>query len=377
MFEIKVADVDVTNGTIPISWCLDIETVKTLSDRRLVDPQVVIVVAPEDEDKYGPHKERRYVVPLKDLMAYVEFKAPGKNRIWAFISFKDKKEARGYYLSRARGHYVTDVLTDDGQDWGWIFSTQDDGKRRPDVNAEPISVDVPAGVFAPEPSDAEKAWVNHFFRDKCIDQCEFRRRRLFAYGVQPFIMLGQLVIRLFFLLVALLIGARNTSFMPLLHPLRYDLSEATKVCTGGSVFIRHLKEDEPGEPDPKGFWPVMSYIVRSFWCTPLMPAVWIPVALLWHFHKLLLAGAIAGGVLVAVIAILFFATGGAKAAFEWVVEKFQKPVTYWYVDQNEIDLLTCNPNKKAFTLSTLPAEKKTLYLRFQDLKSKVCRPFSA
>lgn len=383
MFSIQIADADVTGGTIPITWCLDIETVKYLSDRKIPDPQVVIVVAPEG-DAYHARKEYRKVVPLKDLLAYVEFRASGKNRIWAFISFKSAKEAKNAYLSRESGEYKTDLLGSDGNEWSGIFN-YDPVKEKylPEIGSEPISVEVPAGVFAPEPSAGEKAWVNHFFRDKCVDQCDFRRRRLFAYGVQPFIMLGQLVIRALFLVLALLVGARNTSFAPLLHPLTYDMRAALSVFGGGTIFIRHLPEDEAGEKGPETFWQVVSYIARSFWSFPFMPVIVIVLGVLGYYHRLLFAGQIAGGVLLLALVIggivAFFASGSAKDVFNWVCDKIQGTTDgeLWYMDQGEIDLLTCNADKKPYNLSTLPAEKRTLRLRFSDLKSKVCRPFSA
>lgn len=368
MFEIKVTDADVTGGSIPISWCLDIETVHYLTTRKVVDPQVVIVIAPEGE-AYSIRKEYRKVVSLRDLLAYVEFRAPGKNKIWAFISHYSKQEAKNKYLSREDGEYRTDVLTSDGTAYlDYLLEV-------PQCNSESVSVDVPAGVFASEPEAWEKTWVNHFFRDKCVDQCDFRRRRLFAYGVQPFIMLGQLLLRAALLLLALAIGARNTSAMPLLHPLRYCLNDAALVIGGGSIFIKHLDEDDDRGPDSTSWKSCMSYFIRSFWALPFMPLVAIPLGIALYHHKAIFVGSIFLGAIAVVMLTIFFLTGSGLVIFKWVSNKFTSGVGS-YLDKEEIDMLTCNPNKKAFTFGTLPAKKKTLSLRFSDLKSKVCRPFS-
>lgn len=262
MFEIKVADADVTSGTIPVSWCLDLETIKKLSDDKVVDPQVVIVVAPEGST-YSQEKEYRKVVPLKDLMAYIEFRVPGKNRIWAFIS--SKKDARDAYLGKSSSRYITTILSTDGERWGYMFNLDPSGETRQPDHGSYLSVDVPEVVFAPEPAQWEKDWVNHFYRNKCVDQCDFRKRRLIAYTGQVLVMLIQLVLRSLLLLVALLIGAKNVSLQPLLHPLQYDMSEAAAVCGGGTIFVRHLPEDDDSEWSPsKGFLSTVSYLIRSF-----------------------------------------------------------------------------------------------------------------
>jgi hypothetical protein len=373
MFEIKIADADVTSGTIPVSWCVDLETIKKLSDDKVVDPQVVIVVAPEGS-AYSQEKEYRKVVPLKDLLAYVEFRVPGKNKIWAFIS--SKKDARDAYLGKSSGRYITTIISSDGERWGYMFDTDAEGNRRPAMGSETISVSVPEGVFAPEPAQWEKDWVNHFFRNKCVDQCEFRKRRMIAYTGQVLLMLGQLVLRSLFLLVALLIGAKNVSLQPLLHPLQYDMGEAASVCGGGTIFVRKVPEDSDSEwIFGKTFWSSVSYVVRKFWTLPLMPAILIPVTLLILAHKVLIFSGVLLALILIAFAILFFVTGGARAAWEWI--KGAESETLWYMDQAELDMLTCNPDRKAFTFKSLPSKKQTLRLRFSDLKSKVCRPFSA
>jgi hypothetical protein len=45
-----------------------------------------------------------------------------------------------------------------------------------------VDVDIPKECFAREPSDLEKRWVNWLYMSKTVDQCEFRKRRLFAYN---------------------------------------------------------------------------------------------------------------------------------------------------------------------------------------------------
>lgn len=380
MFELKIANPDVTSGTVQVSWCLDQEALKYLTDKGVKDPQVILVIAPEGEPEKYHHnsKEVRAVVPLKDMIAFVEFKYPGATKIWGFVSTRSKKDAHDY-LTKSGGVYGTDILDYDAQ--GWASWMTKDGT----LDAQPLSVEVPEGVFAPEPAQWEKDWVNHFFRGKCEDQCHFRKRRLFAYLVQPFLMLPNLLIRLIILLVSCIVGARGTSLKYLLHPLTYDLGDTIEMISGGTIFIRHLPEDEPGVEMPDNFKEMVSYGVRSFWALPFMPLLWIPVlilSLLGKWHTVAVIGIVAVALVAAavfVVAMVAMAEAGAFGTLWRWLDKFftrKEPQDFWYLSQEEMDLLVCNTQKGPLTVSKLPAKKRTLRLRFKDLKTKVCRPFA-
>ena len=84
MLELQITDNDVSTGSVQISWCVDAEVLKELADKKVKEPQLVIVVAPEG-DNYDLRKEMRKVVPLKDLMTYMEFRAAV--RIESGVSF--------------------------------------------------------------------------------------------------------------------------------------------------------------------------------------------------------------------------------------------------------------------------------------------------
>ncbi len=371
MFEIHVSDNDVTSGSIPVSWCVTPDILKSLSDLGVKDPQVVLVVAPDTDNHYGRQKETRQVVPLKDMMAYLDFKVAGVNKIWGFISQKGRKAARNCYLSKTNNQFDSWLLTEDGREWVQTHS----------MDAQPISIDVPKEAFAPEPAAWEKAWVNHFFNNKCVDQCNFRRRRLFAYSIQPLIALAYIFFRLVTLSVALLLGTRGVSLKPLLHPLSIDHDSSWNVFCGGSIFINHLPEDDELVWTPTNFWAAASYVVRSFWKLPFMPLFLIPILLLAYFGKLLLVGSItlAGLVTVALIvaAIFFFMDNGLGRIIVFFEKHFSSSDDgYWYLSQEEMDALVCNGEKKPLSLDELPSRKRTLRLYYRNLKSKVCRPFS-
>lgn len=378
MFQLQLADPDVTNGTIAVSWCLDHEMLKELADEKVSDPQVIIVVAPVDN--YHLSKEYRKVVPLKDLMTYIEFRSAGKNKIWGLVSHKSGKKAREHYMEKNDGEFHTNVLSFDGDKYATWLRDADDEDETDQFRSlsSPIEVTVPKAVFAKEPKQWEKTWVNHLFRDKVIDQCEFRRRRMFAYGVQPFIMLGNLFLRLFLTIFAASTLCRAVTLQYLLHPLMYSLKDTMDLFEKGSLAVRHLPEDDKAISK----FPKPGYFVRSFWSVPLMPLIMAPLLYLF-LSRHYVGASIFGGTLLIVMAIILLIAFLANHA-KMLKEPFTKAWAYlnapsedlWYLNQDEVEIIVCNQDKKPLTYNNLPANRKTARLRFQILKSKVCKPFS-
>ncbi len=370
-FELHVAESHVSSGTVSVGWCVPREVLEALDKKGLKNPQVVLIVAPKEN--YHIRKEYRKVVPLKDLLAYVEFRSAGENRIWGFIS-DDGAKATKAHLEKRNSEYTNTLLNCEGDGWTGVVrgypSWDDEGNRvYPDTDgrlAEPIGVYVPRECFAPEPSDAEKAWVNWLRKGKCVDQCEFRRRRLFAYTLQVPVLLAAVLANTILTLAAFLVGSRRFSLQPLLHPLTYTPLDALYNVGGESVFIRSDKDT----------W------VKRYALLPLMPAILIAFGTLMFFlvkfnalFGLLHALLVLGGVALAAVAVLGLLGLGIYVRDER--RKILEAEDAWYLDEEEAALMACSPGKRLTTLGDLPARKRTLRLRFLDLKSKVCRPFSA
>lgn len=388
MFEIKIVDTDVTGGSIPVSWCLDPDLAQVMFDQYGLNPQVVIVVAPVDG--YHINKETRKVVPLRDLMTYMEFKAGGENKIWAFIISSDSNKNK--YLSRERGRYDTDILSD-GTEWGYSFhkTTLDTDGNEITTTAprygSVVDVNVPEQVFAKEPPEWEKVWVNHLFFTKCFDQCDFRRRRIFAYTVQPVIMLFQIVIRLFVTVIGLLIGSRDFSFKPLFHPLRYGMDDQFKIMFGGTIFVRQLDGyfPEPSQP----FIDVLIFFAKKLCLLPFMPLILgILVLIAWlnpflfAYVGLLIIATIFALVIVSLLARCVSLNSNRMARsldslVNFLRALFKEKEVTEQLNQEELAFLFCTPERKELTFKTLPSKKKTIRLHYMNLKNKVCKPFSA
>lgn len=383
MLQLQIADANISGGSVAVSWCLDHEVLKALADQGLVDPQVIVVVAPTKN--YHISKESRKVVPLKDLMTYIECRASGKSKIYGLISMRKGKEAREHYLAKEDGAYRNNVLDYDGETYSSrLIGAEDDEDVRNGTYkmlSPPLEIEVPEAAFAPEPSAWEKVWVNHMFRRKVVDQCDFRRRRLFAYIVQPWIIFFQNLIRSFILLAGVLTGAKKLSLKYLFHPLTYGLKETFEIWEKGSIFIQRLPEDDTESTDLKFLTP--SYAFRSFWALLFMPLFSIPIVWLALRHHPYIAGVIAA---VPILTLMIFclmaylvSRGNGSRLFKKAWDGVNNLLTtdkLWYLDQDEVQIITCNTDKKPLTYKNLPARRKTIRLRFQNLKTKVCKPFS-
>jgi len=379
MFELQITDTDITGGSIPVSWCLNKETLDKIIAEYGPDPSVVLIVAPTQH--YHLSKEKRKIVPLRDLMAYLDFKTAGPNRIWAFITKLSTKDARKAFLD------YWGFISPDGDEWGSHFRKDD--QDFDDTDYQPaygtyVDIDIPKSAFAPEPAPWEKNWVNLFFSKKPIDQCNFRRRRILAYTLQPIIMFLYIVMRAFITLVALLFGARNFSLQPLFHPLSTDMEDQISVFGGGTIFIRKnppIPKFDATKSNLQNFLIFLWVLLRKAIFLPFMP----PILFLIVFtaivsSKLIFILTLICVVLVSlfiiVILIAFFADGGLSKLQDWIDNKFGNKDT-GMLSEEEIRLLVCSPDRQPVTMDNLPANKKSIKLRFADLKSKVCRPFSA
>lgn len=228
MLELHIADTDVTSGSIPVTWCLNKELLERLSKLHIEDPQLVISVAPVSKD-YHSTMEYRKVVPLKDMLAYVDFHFPGKNKIYAFISRKDKKFAKETYLERRDYGYYEDVLNTSGDDYcSWIY-----------WKATPLEVEVPEDCFGKKPSEFEKEWLSYMGNNRLTDQCSLRKRRL-LYPFQAVLMMLDVLVRVLVFIIAALVGSRSLTMQYVLHPLTYSLADTlidTFTFPKGTYFI--------------------------------------------------------------------------------------------------------------------------------------------
>jgi len=239
-----------------------------------------------------------------------------------------------------------------------------------------LDVEVPDGVFAPEPSDWEKAWCNWMIDSEADNQCNFRRRRLWAYTGQLFLVFPLLyIVRMVAALWLLLSLYPGVNIQPLLHPL-----------TNGSSAVW----DNVGRP----FWG------NSKGSVPLFPfAVLTPLGVLFLGGLGLLIGfaGAAGGswfwlallffIPIAAALLLLWGLVGALAAAAAMLNGWpdikdrisgwlNPNDADWWADEDVVSDLSCAREQQLLTFADLPRHKRTIRLRYMNLKAQVCKPFA-
>jgi len=359
-FEIHVADKNISSGAITISWCFSRETLDCLKDAP--DPCVVIVTSPppNSDGDYDNRKEKRKVVRIKDLFAYVDFSSFGTNRIYAFIQ-DNYKVAKSDWLTEYNKTYNLCVYNYTGSN-----------SLQTSYISDLLTVNVPQELFGKPPSQWEQDWVYWLDpRNKAVDQCDFRSKRLFAYTMQLPIFIVALIVRfviVFWAILWLNRGFRDL-FRCLIHPLKTSQSSMTDFYWKTSLFtyeksvLSNTQTDDNGD-EVQFYEKIKQY--RYNWFTPggllvlsgIFLAVKFIIILNWHLLAIILGVSAMSGL------IIF---GGHCIINLFYADRIV-PIT-----QSDIDLLVCSENK---IKSIKDVKNKSIRLQYDDLKNKVCKPYS-
>ncbi|MFH0779523.1 MAG: hypothetical protein V1928_01560 [Parcubacteria group bacterium] len=248
------------------------------------------------------------------------------------------------------------------------------------TNSELIAeenIKVESEFFAPEPAPWLDNWVNCYFSKGPRDQCSFRRRAIFAFTLQPFIRLVHWLLlesfHLIIFLVYLLGGLRINNLGGFFHPFDEWDSDPTAAFT---------------DDDPTFWWNCSADEKRQYkWIIPTwlaMPVVWLS-ALTGVFLLILYADQIRWDIFGWIIGLVCLALVVAVVLGVVLKNHFRKldiadeallkaALDRYYADQ--VYPISCLAGKvKEAELSALPETHRTITLRFQDLKARVCKPF--
>jgi hypothetical protein len=371
MLELHITNTNLTDSNASVGWCVDRETLEMLASIGWKNPAIVIITVPVEE--HATYKEYRKIVDLKDYVSYIEFRSAGPNKIFAYI-VENKKYviSKDFLLKKDNGEYYRSSICGGGEDYIPLsvlnrFNIENDDFAK--LVAAPLDVMVPEGVFAKPPAKWEKTWISWLNTSKSIDQCEWRKKRLFAFSVQPIIFLLAFLLRFGMYFAAFMAGMNGIKHLSFLNPLGTQFYWATRdLFDGGHWLTKRINDDTPKTL-------IKSLLFNIFvlvFTTPLSLAL---LVLMWKFHFIF-------GILKTlsfVLACLLFIIGGAIAITAVIntIKNRKEKRPAWYLEQENADLLVCSPDKKITSINDLPSNKKTIWLRFQDLKSKVCRPYSA
>lgn len=380
------------DSVIPLRWCICKEVFDQLKEQMAENPCLLLVVTSSRDEEVC-----RKLVPLDQMMDYVSFGGPGQHRILATIVWEDGKGVRdlknGFVVKRHGTYRYNDIL-----DWKGNFREdlgrfgREGGGRWLEKTAE-LKVDVAGEFFAKEPPKWLRGWTNLWYETSPVDQCQLRRRCILAFSVQPPLVLlwTIFVCSLRFLLVALflLCGLRRINFDPLFHPLGCRTKQLTWNMKKGRLSVFFSTKD--GDRRPCFFWPLTPifilslagglYLLLGVWAGV---SVWLVLAIL----GLVVLGLFFGALIVCILYCLGCYLRGKiktpgydyRAELERIKkreqkEREEKEKALLMLEKNLLPLVCTGVVLKP-DLNDLPWGKRTVYLRFLDLKRMVCKPFA-
>lgn len=201
-------------AVMPIRWCLTMPAAREIADATAIKGQIWDMVLIAQTDAEGREIiGGRKLIDLSDLMTYVQFRKPGVNTLHAWVLETACKTTRygGDYGSwsqvflRRVGHRYCYALFDV---IGKPIKTGT-GERWPEVGGiirayGTLSVTVDSKFFAKPPPPWLNTWVNGACEGESVDECQFRKRLIPAFTVQPpavmFIYLWRLLILAYLML---------------------------------------------------------------------------------------------------------------------------------------------------------------------------------
>ena len=374
-------DSEIQGTSVPIRWCLGRDELSKLAGTGK-KAYVLLLVVTGDYNSEGYLKETRYLAPIEQMMEYLNFYTPGKHTIFSTVVWKQEQEDENlqrYFLRKYKEHDGYKHSLYDYHD-GVLYKDSFDIRK---FGVHKFEVSVPREVFAKEPPAWEKKWVNLFWGGKSADQCHYRKKRVFAYSFQliffPPILASIELASLVIISTLLLFGIKGIGFRKILYPFSEPFSSIWDE-TNGSIFgkFRLL---------PSIF---LGSCVTSWVFCRMFGFQFVGLQSIW---EAIIIGGIATGAAVAASGLVVLSYCGvaraidkirnaliseerrerkillAKSLEEERIKKIQERL------QAEYALLACDGSLSA-DIKNLPQSKKTIHLRYQDLKSRICKSFA-
>jgi hypothetical protein len=237
------------SAQIKLQWCLDSGLTAYLRERNIKDPLLFISVT----NPAG--REKRYIVALWQMQELVQFHRAGTHKIYGRILWRFNNS-----LSEVRKSFLK---KDDPYTFRWDID-QVKSLWNSIGNAD-LQIEVPSEFFAKELSASETWWLG-LWLGELWDECNIRRRRLFAYtiqlllvGIWVFLKCSVRVLVASFLSGVLL--QRKVHWEVVLHPFDYRIVDvwgahypSRREWTDRIAFSRILREKNGNERPYEGGW---------------------------------------------------------------------------------------------------------------------------
>ncbi len=405
-------------------WCLNRGDFAFLQKHHAKNLHMLIVVA------YENGKEDRYLVPLEEVMTFITFRYPGNHTIFAKVVWHDDFRALSHQLLNGprKGIYDQELLNRDRTAlhrfsrmglFGYMLDELLDGSPEDDQ-----TITVAREYFAKEPPRWIWRWANFWFDFPPYDQCAFRRRVILAFTLQPALVALYLTARFICQVAMTLIlaagGMRglhpknlfhpwSTSFWDFYQKREYEADILKRFLWNrhSSWFLEKADGSSRHSLTTLGLCALHPICLLLYWIT------------LEHYSRLyhmtyaqLLWAALAGlaGLALTLIVKIFTSVWMTIAALiiclfvglsifgSRILNYLQIRSQKIYLQQQEAAakpdfqamlarqemehfntlyrVMACTRAPKEVSLDTLPAEKRTIKLRYFDLKAHLCKPFA-
>ncbi len=409
------------DATVPVRWCTSPALAQMLEDKGAINPFLYITIRPYTQGTFDDADVRiyksdsaRYLVPLTQEMQYVSFSRPGHNEVAATIVWN--QEGKGVHTLQA----IFARRKDD--DWTKSFQAYSESTFMSEMNvtyktrsrqysgcilgeaSDTISVDVPSDMFAKEPPQWVKDYTGKFSDTKAFDQCRMRRRVLISMIFLPLFFLIGYTFRTALMVVGSFWGLRKMRFGNFVHPFR-ERAEDVMADIHRSDWREpfwFIKAD--GSIRSPIRWPInpisIVLLATGLWVIGsiqtgtdenmerLLGWSWLQaLSVSVAIHLLLIALIAVGCVLVLIFGALMGVVPAENISARLTTRRQRRELAK--AKQQELDQkeqlaelsrqlrgMTCTMESSKVSVDALPANKRSVRLRLQMTKQKVCKPYA-
>ena len=415
-FELIVNRPDQASPFLQFSWCVNSKGIEELKENKVLHPFLLIVIM--NKKPYGDEWEDylRQLYPLDRGLGHIEFHRPGEYKIFASVIWTDGSSNGGRQKAAdARKELYDKYKKVRGDEYR--YRLHDEQTYRPDYLEhsklpyhDQINVTVDKNLFAPEPSERLKWWVNMLWGwEKPQNQCKWRQRKYFiAFTIQPLLVFLWLILRsaiaVVWAIIPLCLGyyPNKIGWRAIIHPFDKDLDDIVDkydIKNGNNYWwLADPNRTERSKIDKFLMSPVTAYVVMIVFLILAAFNVFYLASFIryldWNilFACLIFAVLLMGiflllcKILIYVLDRFFGETLDQRARNRWRKKQaeeakrskeeqlaVQSSLSFFY-DQR-LQPLSCANRTREATLASLPESHRSLHLRFMDLKVRVCKPF--
>ncbi len=359
---------------LALRWCLDRSEVEKLRASKAKDIHLLVIVVYE-----GGFSEDRYLVKLDDVMMFVNFRKPGAHTILAVV-LRNMTPKGGESIMKKYDRFryninLTRNLPGNGGPAFSEYAPETYSEYWTEIQTE-LEVAVPKEHFPKEPPEFLRKLVNFRSEYEATDPCMFRRRLLALTFKLPIWAAAAILIVSYRFVVATLLsvlGFREVDWSAILHPNEKQTFEVWNLTSFKNNWF-WVNKDGKFRPD----WFILFH--------PL--SVLGLIALLRQGVFAFVSKHIMAVSIISLLIMIFALTG------TWIVQKlmanYEKRQEYEGSKEYEDELarkrdeqyntlyqmVGCKTTPMVASLSEIPKDRRTVKLRFLNLKRKVCQPYA-